>query len=213
MNADLALIPDYLLGALPEHEQRRLDAMVAESPAFRREVDAAAQALADATTTLAPLPAPAAARARLLATLGSVDRFAAFLPALTELFELPVATIRRLLGRIDESSAMVWETSLMGVELTGSELFHFPVGPRLAAAGAAGGVVRIRPRTTFPLHSHNGNEVTFVLEGQYLADGRVYGPGARVEVSADCVHDYRSGPHRDLVIMVLHRGVNLLPAR
>lgn len=213
----LSLIPDYLLGALPREQQRRVDDLVSQSPAFRREVDAAAEALAAATTALPAVAPPAAVRARLLETVAGVDRFAPFLDDLVQLFELPVVTIRRLLARIDDNVDTVgtvgqpWEKSLMGVALTGAELFHFPVGPRLAATGAAGGVLRVQPNVTFPRHSHGGNEVTYVLEGGYVADGRTYGPGARVEVPGDTVHDYRSAPERDLVLIVLHRGITMLP--
>lgn len=203
------LIPDYLLGALAPEEARRFERLVATSPVLRHEVDALAEALAGTATALAPIAPPPALRARLLDTLAGVERFAPFFEDLTALFELPLATIKRLLARLDDAS-FKFETSLLGVALEGAELFHFGVGPRLAAAGAAGGVVRIRPNVTFPLHSHTGNEVTYVLEGGYCADGRIYGPGSRLEVTSEVVHDYASAPGRDLVIAVLHRGVVML---
>jgi quercetin dioxygenase-like cupin family protein len=207
------LIPEYLLGSLPRDEQRELEALMATSPGFRREVDACAEALAASAGALTPVPPSAALRGRLLDTLGATDRFAPFFADLVELFELPLETIKRLLARIDGvvKPANAWETTLMGVALKGAELFHFGVGPRLAASGAAGGIVRIHPDVTFPMHSHNGSEVTYVLEGGYCADGRVYGPGSRIEVTGDVVHDYRSAPGRDLVIAVLHRGVVMIP--
>ena len=203
------LIPDYLLGALAPEEARRLERLAATSPVLRHELDSLAEALAGTVTALAPVPPPPVLRARLLETLGGVERFAPFFDDLTALFELPLVTIKRLLARLDDPGFR-FETSLLGVALAGAELFHFGVGPRLAAAGAAGGVVRIRPGVTFPLHSHTGNEVTYVLEGGYCADGRVYGPGSRLEVTSEVVHDYSSAPGRDLVIAVLHRGVVML---
>jgi hypothetical protein len=157
---------------------------------------------------LAPLTPPPSLKTRLLATLASADRFAPFLDDLTRMFDLPVATMRELLARIDGSE---WETKLLGVRLEGAELFHFRVGPRLAA-GAAGGVLRMRPDVTFPRHRHLGAEVTYVLEGGYCTDGRVHGPGSCIEMPGGSEHDYRSAPGRDLVMMVLHRGVELLGA-
>ena len=59
-------------------------------------------------------------------------------------------------------------------------------------------------------HAHNGNEVTYVLEGGYVADGQVYGPGSRIEVTSAVKHSYQATPARDLVIAVLHRGVEML---
>jgi quercetin dioxygenase-like cupin family protein len=201
----LDLIPDYVLGALPADEQREVDDLVAGSAELQREVDRVTEALAvTARDTVVP---PPSLRARLLQTLTSVDRFAPFVDELTRIFELPEATLRKLLARIDEHE---WETSLLGVELASAELFHFPVGPRLRETGAAGGVVRIRAGATFPQHRHNGDELTFVLEGGYIADGRTYGPGATIPMSGGTEHHYQAAPERDLVIIVLHRGITLL---
>jgi quercetin dioxygenase-like cupin family protein len=202
----LEIIPDYVLGDLSA-EQRRLDGLIEQSPELRREVDRVTEALAATAGAADPVvPAPSL-RARLLQTLGGVDRFAPFFNQLARLFDLPVETIRKLLARIDGSE---WENSLLGVQLRGSELFHFPVGPRLRESGAAGGVVRIQAGVTFPQHRHHGDEVTFVLEGGYIADGRTYGPGATIPMSGGTEHHYQSAPERDLVIMVLHRGITLL---
>ena len=118
--------------------------------------------------------------------------------------------MRALLARID-ARAPAWETELLGVELQGAELFHFQVGPTLAATGAAGGVLRVRAGVTFPIHSHHGHEVTFVLEGLYVTDdGHAHGPGSILEMPADTTHAYRAGPPRDLVLMVLHHGITML---
>jgi hypothetical protein len=154
----LDLIPDYLLGALPPDEQREVDDLIARSPELQREVDRMSEALAVTASEVAPVSP--ALRARLLQTLSSAERFAPFLDELTRVFELPAATIRKLLARIDEHH---WEHSLLGVELKTAELFHFPVGPRLRETGAAGGVVRIRAGETFPQHRHHPDEITYVL--------------------------------------------------
>jgi quercetin dioxygenase-like cupin family protein len=204
----LELLPDYVLGALPADEQQHVHARVLQSPELQREVDRVSEALAATADKVAPVAPGPGLRARLLGTLDSVDRFAPFFDDLTRLFELPVESIRKLLARID---GFEWETSLLGVQLQGSELFHFAVGPNLRATGAAGGVLRVRAGVTFPQHRHHGDEVTYVLEGGYLADGKSYGPGSTIPMSGGTTHDYRSAPERDLVIMVLHRGITLLP--
>jgi quercetin dioxygenase-like cupin family protein len=201
------LLPEHVLGTLPDQERREMQALAGESPPLRREIEQAAEALARTPERLKPLAPSPAVWARLLQTVGGVNRFAPFLDDLANLFELPIDALSRLLARIDGPQ---WETSLQGVRLAGAELFHFPVGPRLAATGAAGGVLRVRAGVTFPAHRHHGNETTYVLEGGYLAGGRVYGPGATIEMTAGSKHDYRSAPERDLVIMVLHRGITML---
>ena len=216
-----ALIPEYALGTLPDDERREVEALAASSPALEREIAEVTEALAQAGQDLTPVAPPPSLRARLLATVRGVDRFAPFLDDLVRLFELPVETIRAHLARIDAPrdqrpppavKATGWERTLLGVALDRAELFHFQAGPRLAAAGAAGGVLRVEAGASFPQHRHHGDEVTYVLEGGYIAGGRVYGPGAEVEMAEGTAHDYRAAPERDLVIIVLHRGITMLPA-
>ena len=205
----LELIPDYVLGVLPEDEMQALDDLCSRSAEFCGEVDRVADSLAFGAQALphAAYSATASARARLLRSVGGIDRFAPFFDDLTRLFQLPLETIRGLLARIDDG-ARPWERSLLGRALHRSELFHFAVGPQLAAAGAAGGVLRLEAGQRFPVHRHQGNEVTYVLEGGYVADGRVYGPGSQIEMPGNTSHDYEAAPERDLVIMVLHRGIS-----
>ena len=82
----------------------------------------------------------------------------------------------------------------VGRALHGFELFHFTVGPQLAAGGAAGGVLSLSAGQRFPVHRHHGNEVTYVLEGITVADGRVYGPSSQIEMPKDTSHDYQAAP-------------------
>ena len=213
MKATDDLIPAYLLGALPAAQQRAVDQELAASPELRRQVDELAEALAlaaaDAVAPRPVAPPPAALRARLLATVAGVDRFAPFLDDLTRLFELPAATVRALLARID-GPRDVWQRRLDGVALETSELFHFAVGARLAAGGAAGGVLRIRAGGSFPTHHHDGDEISYVLEGACAVDGRALGPGSTIEMKRGSTHDCRALPERDLVVMVLHHGITLV---
>jgi quercetin dioxygenase-like cupin family protein len=168
--------------------------------------------LVEAMTPARP-EAPRTVRSRLLATLGTVDRFAPFIDDLVALFQLPADSIRALLARIDDAGRP-WERTLLGKPLDGAELFHFAVGPALAASGGAGGVLRLRAGARFPMHRHHGDEVTFVLEGGYReagdGAGPIHGPGSVIERSGDSAHDYQAAPGRDLVMMVLHRGISFV---
>jgi len=172
------------------------------------DVDTVAELLASGLTPLSP---PASLRTRLLATLTSVDRFAPFLDDLTRMFDLPPETMRKQLARIDGQQ---WETTILGARLDGAELFHFAVGPRLQSATAAAGVLRLRAGCAFPRHRHLGDEVSYVLEGGYCTEphegGRILGPGSAIEMAEGSEHEYRAAPGRDLVMMVLHRGIALV---
>jgi putative transcriptional regulator len=203
------LLADHALGILSDQERREVDRLLARAPALRRERDASAEALSAAVAgALAPAPRPPRGPLdRLIATLAGPDRFAPFMADLTRLFALDQHAIRTLLARADRTAAG-WETSLCGVELAETELFHFAVGPELAAAGGAGGVVRMRPGARFPSHSHGGDEVTFVLEGGYRSGSRVHGPGAVITMPGGSSHEYAAAPERPLLIIVLHRGIS-----
>jgi putative transcriptional regulator len=203
----LARLPEYVLGILPEDERSAVDAAVASSPALKREVDALSEGLAVGTEALPRVSPAPATRARLLETLGGVDRFAPFFSRLCDLFDLPLAAIRAVLSRVDDVT-VAWEPHLFGTPLAGIELTHFRAGPRLA--GAAGGLVRLRPNVSFPRHQHRGDEVSMVLEGGLREGGRVHGPGALVERGRDTIHDFAATGERDLVVIVLHRGIALV---
>jgi putative transcriptional regulator len=201
------LLSEYVLGTLPSEQRRQIDVLVADSPQVRCQVDAAAEALAlGVAQGLGPVAAARPLRERLMATLASPDRFAPFLPALMKLFELPAETIRVLLARAETDGAF-WETRLDSVDLPGTELFHFQVGPHLAVGGAAGGVLRLRPGATFPRHTHGGEETTFVLEGALRIENQLVGPGATFDAAMGATHEFSAAPERSLLIMVLHHGI------
>jgi putative transcriptional regulator len=204
------LLPEYTLGTLPEEQRREVDSLLADSPLARRQADAAAEALAVGVAQSLPIVAPPRAlRDRLMATLGGPERFAPFFPALSRLFDLPADTLRGLLARAETQGAF-WESRLGATDLPGVELFHFPVGPTLAAEGAAGGVLRLRPGAIFPRHTHGGEETTFVLEGALRMDKQLVGPGATIVTSKGDVHTFTAAPERSVLVMVLHRGISFV---
>ncbi len=197
-------LPEFVLGILPPAEMREMEALVAASPALRREVAALTEALAVAAASLRPVSPSFALRARILASVGLPTRSFPFpfLAELSRIFDLQVEAIRALLERIDQSAT--WQTYAPGIEYQ-----HFAPGPRLAgAAGVEAGLVRLRAGVTFFRHRHvGGSETTFVLEGT-LRDGESgFGPGSRIVRDAGTVHDYRAEPDHDLVIAVLHHGI------
>jgi hypothetical protein len=154
---------------------------------------------------VAPLAPAASARTRLLDALAGPDRFQPFFADLARRFDLEVEAIRTLLARIDRP-----EEWLPG-PLPGVALIHFNAGPALAAADA--GFVRLPAGATFPRHRHRGPEMAVVLEGAVYDTGRAYHPGEVVEWPAGSEHDYRAGADRDLVVIVAHHGIELLPQK
>jgi len=192
------LLPELVLGTLDEDQAREVEAAVAASPALRQELDRVREALAGAAVALDPVAPAEKARDRLMKALDGPDRFAPFFATLSRLVDLPEGALRAVLARIDDAGA--WLDGLPGVKL-----FDFAAGPALGAVDA--GVLRLTPGTTFPRHRHLGEEVAIVLEGQMIDGGVTYGPGAVVPQETGSVHDYAAAPGRDLVVMILHHGV------
>ena len=197
-------LPEYVLGTLSPTEMQEIDALVAASPALRREVDVLTEALAGTAAALRPVQPSPGARARLLAAVTSMDgtRFAPFVAELARLFDLSTEVIRGLLARIDQPAT--WLTHGPGIRY-----LHFPPGPRLAgAAGVEAGLVRLSPGVNFFRHRHlGGPELTFVVQGTLRDGDRSFGPGSLVTREQGTVHDYSSAGDEDLVIVVLHHGI------
>jgi anti-sigma factor ChrR (cupin superfamily) len=196
-------LPEYVLGTLSPAEAREMDALVAASPALRREVDLLTEALAGAASTLRPITPSPSLRARILASADRPERpFEPFVAQLAQLFDLTGGAIRALLARIDHPAT--WHTYAPGIEYQ-----HFPPGPRrAAAAGVEAGLVRLGAGVRFFRHRHlAGSETTFVLQGTMRDGERLAGPGSVTVHEEGTVHDYSASEDGPLVIVVLHHGI------
>ncbi len=157
-----------------------------------------------AEANVTPVAPPAELRARVLAALEGVDRFRSVAEALRRFVDLGAEAVTGLLRKIDDPAA--WNAGLPG--MTGIRYFHFSPGP--AAAGAEAGFVRLEPGATFPDHRHLGPERTFVLDGVMHDRGRSYGPGSVIASETGTAHRYTADPGRDLIIVSLHNGFELV---
>jgi quercetin dioxygenase-like cupin family protein len=157
-----------------------------------------------AAGAVAPLAPAGAVRARLLATLGSAERFRPFFETLRRTFDLAPDGLAEVLRRIDATDG--WQEGPMSA----FRYFHFQAGPALA--GFETGVVRLAPGAVFPRHRHRGAERTLVLDGFVEDGGRVSGPGTILEMPAGSSHDYRACQGRDLIVVSMHGGIDFEPA-
>ena len=164
-------LPDFVLEALES--------------ASDAELTDTAEALGVLATAIEREPASAEARRRLLAAASASDeRFAPFFERLSELFDLGVDAVRRVLTKAADGAA--WQPGPM----PGVELFHFEGGPRVAAAD--NGLVRLAPGLPFPKHRHLGTERILLIEGAYVDDaGRLWQAGDLHVSGPDVVHAYR----------------------
>jgi quercetin dioxygenase-like cupin family protein len=167
-------------------------------------LDADRQALAAwAQNAVVPVEPAPALRRRLLATLGTAERFRPFFELLRRSFDLGADGLTELLRRIDASGG--WQEAPM----PGVRYFHFQAGPALA--GFETGVVRLAPGATFARHRHRGPERTFVLDGFVEDGGRVHGPGSMLEMPGGSAHAYSARPGRDLIVVSMHTGIDFEP--
>ena len=195
-------LPEYVLGTLPAGEIEAIERALAAAPGLRREVDLMSEALAAAVLpTLMPAVPPPRGRSRLLAALDGASRFAPFLAALTLMFDLSADAVQGLLARIDDHAA--WKPGFA----PGLFYFDFAPGPRLAGADA--GFIRLEAGGRFPRHSHLGDELSFVLEGQLREGDQIYGPGSLLERGKASAHDFTSSGDRALVLVTVHEGISL----
>lgn len=193
------LAPDYVLGTIGADDKLRMERALAQSAALRREVDNTAEAFAAAAAALPPVAGPPAeVRARLLNALEGPERFRPFFAELCRMLALPLETVRATLARIDGAAG--WTTIRPGISL-----LRFAAGATLEGAEAA--LLRVAPGVSFPRHEHLGQELALVLEGGGHDEGHAYTPGALVEHAAGSAHTFVAARDRDLVLVVLHRGV------
>jgi len=199
---------EYLLGLTPPAEREEVERDLAVSLAdrkLRRDVD---EALARYACDFSEAEPAAQAelrnqgRARLLATVGSVDRLRLFFAALGKIFGLDIEPLRELLRKIDDPAAY------QVAPMPGVRYFHFSPGPTSGFAEA--GIVRVAKGSVFPRHQHLGPEVNFVLEGTMHEGGTIDGPGTAKWQKAGSTHDYRAGDARDLVLVAGHCGVTFV---
>ena len=186
----------YALGVLDDDEARRVEDAVAKDPVLAAEL---AQLQAIAETMVAPAPPPAHIAARLTASIGA-GRFAAQAARMASLFDVGVDRAHEILGLIERPAS--WKVPFPGYGLA---LVDFDGGPACKTADC--GFIRLTPKTTFPPHTHRGEEAVLVISGQLrdVTTGRLYGPGDEIvqaggsanhtvvcEGDADCIYAARA---------------------
>jgi quercetin dioxygenase-like cupin family protein len=148
---------------------------------------------------------PASVKQRLLATLDGAARFRPFFATLSGLVDMAPPALEALLAKVDAPEDAGWRCA----PFAGVRYLDFTPGPGAGAREA--GLVRLPAGAAFPRHQHLGRERACVLEGTVQVAGRRFHPGDVVEAPAGSSHEFSAGPARDLVILVAHSGIQLLP--
>jgi hypothetical protein len=159
------LLPLYALGLLEASEAVIVERALATDPALVAELATYQDA---ALAVVAPVAPPPMVKARLLASVGG-GPFEKFTSRMTTLFDVTVERAREILGLMERPASWI-------AEMPGIEIVHFDGGPACAAADC--GLIRLAPGSTFPQHSHLGEEVSVILSGQLQDDtGKLFNPG------------------------------------
>ncbi len=189
MSADVKeLLPLYALGVLEDEDATRVEDAIARDPSLAIELAAyqdSASALID------PVRPDGSVKARLMASIGE-SRFEKFTSQLAKLYDVTIDRARELLGLMERATS--WEHPMPGIGLV-----HFAGGPAYAAADC--GFVRLAPGTSFPHHTHMGEEVSLILAGeiQDKQTGVIYRAGDEVVKGLDSDHDVVSTGHEDAI--------------
>jgi hypothetical protein len=182
------LLPLYALGVLDDEDATLVEAAIARDPSLAIELAAFQDTAAALITPIAPDPD---VKARLMASIGE-SRFEKFSVQLAKLYDVTVDRARELLGLMERKAS--WEHAMPGLGLV-----HFDGGPAYAAADC--GFIRLAPGTSFPHHSHLGEEVSLILAGeiQDKQTGVIYRAGDEVVKPVDSDHDVVSVGNEDAI--------------
>jgi mannose-6-phosphate isomerase-like protein (cupin superfamily) len=191
MSADIReLLPLYALGVLDDAEATQVEAAIARDPALALELTAYQDTASGLINPWPAVPDPGV-KARLMASIGE-SRFERFSGQLAKLYDVTVDRARELLGLMERKAS--WEHAMPGLGLV-----HFDGGPAYAAADC--GFIRLTPGTSFPHHTHMGEEVSLILAGeiQDKQTGVIYRAGDEVVKPLDTEHDVVSVGHEDAI--------------
>jgi len=155
----------------------------------------------EADRAAAAIPPHPSVRERLLASLARAPRLEAYVEPVAGLLDVPSSKARDYLWRIDDGAR--WRP----MPFDGVEALFIKGGP--LTAGAFTAFLRVRAGCKLPMHDHLGPERALLMQGHARdQDGRVYAPGAAVEMDGGSRHEFEALPIVDCVFLVIaHRGV------
>jgi quercetin dioxygenase-like cupin family protein len=158
----------------------------------------AMKSLSHLTASIAPSPW---VKKRLLDSIASPVSFGAFEARLARLFALDIADMQSILKTIAKRPAAPWTPAIS----KGIDLLHFEGGANLGATDC--GLVCMAAGSHFPHHTHQGEEVALLLQGEVLEDnGSVIRPGDWVHKAEGSAHSFQAVGEQDAIFAVAVYG-------
>ncbi len=195
----------YALGFLEGAELRQVEALLAEDSeagqVARQVLVQAQEALTTLLLTPEPPSAPPGLQARLWETVAQSCRLEEFVQPLAKMLDVASSRAREMLGWIDDLN--MWEAA----PVPSFSLMHLEPGPSVQAANV--GSVKVLAGADFPHHTHDGEEIVFILQGGLRdSSGTISRRGDVVRAPDDSEHSFQALPGPDLIYLVLlERGV------
>lgn len=154
-----------------------------------------AETLETLTAALPRFPLPDSLLARIQADTSRAGRLRRFAATVASLLDVTAAKAADLLDLAADP------TSYGPGMVHGMSLLHVSGGP--AVSRAITGFVRLEGGIHFPEHLHLGQESVLVLQGRFVEDGRVVGPGDVATQPAGSSHAFHALPGPDLVYLAV----------
>jgi quercetin dioxygenase-like cupin family protein len=131
-----------------------------------------------------PTTPPASLRSRLFGRITGRDRYLPMLDRFATMCDLPTDTAQEHLDMIQKDDG--WEDMVEGVRF-----YDFEGGPGIGEAH--GGIIRVAPGCTFPMHTHVGEEKILVLQGRAVDEkGNTYRAGDYIVSPDGSSHEVRT---------------------
>ena len=179
-----------------ESEKALLVALgLSEEETAEAELRAARAHVAEVSELLPAVPPSARARARFMLALAEGQPYAGLLGPLAALADMAQAAMRDLLSSLSDAAS--WRPG----PAPGIDIVHIPAGPRLA--GAICGFVRLSAGTTFPAHTHLGEETVIIMQGTMHIGTESFSAGAKVVAAEGTRHEVRAGDDEEVIYMVV----------
>lgn len=184
---------DWFHGHLTAEESKAFDDHVGDCPMCQAALTAEVEQIAS-MGDLVTVPEPAG-RDELLAAATPWQRLSRFVTRVAELAYVSKDTAQAWLRDLAEPE--VWEETEFG----DVELFHISGGPELDDAIV--GFVRVSAGTSFPEHTHVGDEIALVVQGTMRDGDEIYRTGELVERPGGTTHEVHAEPGPDLVYLTI----------
>lgn len=148
---------------------------------------------------LSPVNPPPALRARVVSSIATTGRFAAFSTQIAEALDLPLDEALEALNQLSSASIDSWRPAVI------PNVFLRDVvgGPRVQSAIT--GFLRISAGAGIPTHRHMGKETMVVLQGTYKdeTDGTEVKAGEVVRSESGSEHSFRALEGPDLIVLLV----------